>query len=190
MRFTDLLEDKNGFRLTEKQLSGVPDGVDANLLWNLWDIVCKQGENFFSFGKLVIAIRHGAIQLEAHDFRGNDAGGRAGLSVFYYEKGRRFQTTSAGTLVLTLENGMSVIWDRRVPVALARTFIETIDETCREYGELVDGVRTQSRKDFFFWKDWVFYGTRVVSVPNRSPVPHIWKIAYKLDLAEGNISSF
>jgi hypothetical protein len=186
MKFSDLLEECSGFEIVPEGEQLLPLGVTEKLLWNLWDIVVKQGENFYG-PKVGIQIRQGEVALEAYDFRGNGYGGSAGLSVFYHEKGKRFQSTSGGAFFFHLKNGLVLIWDRRVTLEIAQTFVQTIDQVLLECGELTDGVRAQCREDFIFWKNWQFRGHRVVSAPDFTLIPHVWKVVERLNAAEQGI---
>lgn len=187
--FDDLLENRARFTVTPKEGQSLPLGVTSSDLWDLWDVVVRQGSNnYSSLAGPGIQVRSGVVALEAYDFRGNGHGGRAGLSVFYYVEGAGFQGTTKGAFFFELENGIVVTWDRRVTVEIARTFIKSVDEALAECGELVEGVRAYCRPSFIFWKEWKFRGRWVYSVPDFPVIARkVWNLAQRLDAAEQGV---
>ena len=124
-------EEKEGFE--PKKGEDVPPGVTKELLWNLWDIVSKQGE---LLGK-ICGLKQNQLCVELSDFRNNGLGGSAGMSIA--------RATGTGVMTLgaffKLANGVAVIWGKDLEIEEIQNTIIDIDEILTQTGELDQGVR-------------------------------------------------
>lgn len=133
--YLDLGNDKDGFKIIpEKAFIGLPDDVTGEMLWNLWDIGSKFGQES---GK-GLGFKAAPLVLELNDFRNNGEGGSAGMTV---AKARGTGLLNEGIFIFELENGIRVIWDKGLSAESVKSSIAEIDEFSIAEGFMKDGIR-------------------------------------------------
>lgn len=129
-----------GFTVTER-CNKVPDLTPRNV-WDLCDIAIRFGDfDYDNFGKPGIFFGFQSLRIEVYNFIGNGAGGSAGFMIGKYRPNKKIRSTSAGCFLLSLLNGMSVIWDRGHTVEEVKSFIYKIDELSYKRNLIVAGRR-------------------------------------------------
>lgn len=119
----------------------LPDLTPRNL-WDLCDMTVRFGSlGLDGFGKVLMHFAHRDLRIEVYNFIGNGAGGIAGMSIGKFRPGRSFQATEEGAFLLTLFNGMGVIWDRGWTVLEIKKLIHEIDNLSYAHDHIVGGRR-------------------------------------------------
>jgi len=160
---TGIWSGRRGFAVVDVKTFTPSEFIPSGLLWDVWDIVAKQGEWTYEG----IGLKLNPIVAEIHDFTDSPGGSRGMIiakinpTPYHVKGGVDLGPLGPGTVVesanedtqdavkintfspmiLELKNGLHVLWDKNVTVADMINFVARIDNFLRQHGEIVDDVR-------------------------------------------------
>ncbi len=139
-RILNYLRDKSGFEIKNIIMGNpVPEGMTSEILWNIWDIGLKFGQQIpkglgfkMTFGEI-------SLLIELYGFRGNDVGGKDGFVVSRLN-GTKFSTVES-PIYVELSNNLNLMWSKKITSYDALRCIEEIDRIAIKNGDMKDGIR-------------------------------------------------
>jgi hypothetical protein len=134
--FLKIGENIGGFKIDpNRSLPNMPEGVSAEMLWDLWDIGVKFGKEENS---RLIEFKSAYLVLDLYDFRRNGAGWVAGLSI---RKPIVCTIENDAVFMFQLANDLIVTLNKRISAEIISQAIKDIDAIAKLRCRIKNSVR-------------------------------------------------
>lgn len=139
-RLLEYLKDMSGFEIKKIEIGGpLPKELNSEILWNLWDIGLKFGQEIPKGFGFKITFGNIGLIMEFHGFLENGEGGKDGF-VVSKPSGAKLAFVESPVL-LELKNGVGLMWSNKIEIPDVLACIAEVDRIATKVGEMENGIR-------------------------------------------------